>query len=127
MAACANRNRRNPHGERDVGVGGGAIGAGADSEMGIDGAQGQQQRRVVFQLAGRAAADLANLRCDLAADSPRVFNFFRARDRGVQGFGESFDAPFVFGTNVDFHTPQGRDCVDPGTALDEAGIHGNAW
>ena len=69
MAARADRDRRNPHGERDIGVGGGAIGTGANSEMGIHGAQGQQQGRVVFQLAGRAAADLANLRRDLAADS----------------------------------------------------------
>ena len=59
-ASGAKGDRLQTEGERDVGIGGGAEKLRLDSELGIDGADGGQQRRGGRQLSGRTLADFGD-------------------------------------------------------------------
>ena len=69
--------------DRDVRVRRRAVHVRPDPQMGIDGSNGGQDRRIVGQLTGRSRADLLDLCAYAGAGRPLVFGIERAVDLNV--------------------------------------------
>lgn len=129
-AAGAEGDGVEAHGEGDVGIGGGAIEAGLDTEVLVDGAEDVEKGGIGRELTAGAGADFANTGGEAARGFQKggafVFPDQGAFDAIGEEFGELIEDLGGFAAEVELGAGRDGDGIDAGAAVDEAEVGGAA-
>src|SRR5579884_934198 len=121
-AARTDRDGRQTHRERHIGIGRGAVDAGTDMQIVIDGLYGFQKRGVRGEFAARTRTQFFDMRREPPASGRTLLAFDAALHRSTQQGRKLIEHRRVFRAQVEFGARSGRNGIDAGPAFDNAEI-----
>ena len=122
LAARADRDGRHVHRQRNVGVGGGAVEMGANSEVRVDGADVSQQWGVVRKPPAGTRADLLDLGGEAPSGGAAVLDLESPLDATGEQGRDLVQLGAVLGADVDFGAGLGGNRVDAGAAFENSEV-----